>query len=174
MTGDTASPPQAPSRCATVTRTLPASCAGDVETVRSELAPSPRRDRSTGHRELTVGARTSLTLKTTPTRCIPGVIRVISGRVALRAFDRGRGARRATGRDSNQNFADDRRPSGFRRDGRRDRSYGPDWSWSCPVLTDTPCKGLRTLKVSVNSVFVEEAGAAGEEVSTAVVEAATT
>ena len=45
--------------------------------------------------------------------------------------------------------------------------------WSCPVLTDTPCKGRRTLKVSVNHVFIEEAGAAGEKVSTAVVEAAT-
>ena len=42
-----------------------------------------------------------------------------------------------------------------------------------PVLTDTPCKGRWTLKVSVNHVFVEEAGAAGEKVSTAVVEAAT-
>ena len=49
----------------------------------------------------------------------------------------------------------------------------PPIRWSCPVLTDTPCKGRRTLKVSVNHVFVEEAGAAGEEVLTAVVEAAT-
>ncbi len=38
----------------------------------------------------------------------PGVIPVISGRVALRAFDRGRGARCATGRNSRDNFADDR------------------------------------------------------------------
>ncbi len=37
-----------------------------------------------------------------------GVIRVISGRVALGAVDRRRGARCATGRDSRDNFADDR------------------------------------------------------------------
>ena len=35
------------------------------------------------------------------------VTRVMSGRVALRVFDRGRGARWATGRDSRDNFADD-------------------------------------------------------------------
>lgn len=45
-------------------------------------------------------------------------------------------------------------------------------AWSCPGLADTPCKGRRTLKVSVNNVFIEEAGAAGEEVSNTVVEAA--
>ena len=51
------------------------------------------------------------------------------------------------------------------------RSLWCDWSF--PGLADTPCKGRRTLKVSVNHVFIEEAGAAGEEVSAAVVETAT-
>ena len=46
-------------------------------------------------------------------------------------------------------------------------------NWSCPGLTDTICKGRRTLEVSVNYAFIEEAGAAGEEASSAAVEAAT-
>ena len=44
-----------------------------------------------------------------PGRCTSGDIRVISGRVALRAFDRRRGTRSATGRISRANFADDQR-----------------------------------------------------------------
>ncbi len=42
-----------------------------------------------------------------PVPLVTGVVRVISGRVALRAFDRGRGAKCATGRNSRDNFADD-------------------------------------------------------------------
>ena len=49
-----------------------------------------------------------------------GVVRVMSGRVALRAFDRGRGARCATGRNPCDNFADDQR-----RCGASSRTTGP-------------------------------------------------